>query len=546
MPRHVSAARFDYRTRRVPCTEDTRTEVLATIYDSFKGGNLNTDEVLPTKGNVQGRIFWLDGVAGTGKSTIAQTVANHFEETKMLGGSFFCSRDNADGSNVNLIFLTIAYQLSSFNPMFKKHLSEAMGRDADVQYALPSRQLKKLIVEPLGAVMLNQGFPQCIIVIDALDECKDENSISTILSALADSASDLLQLKFFITSRPVMNIVDGFRETGLMKDTSALVLHSIPSDISDKDIHIYLDKQLSRIRRSFGLGSSWPSMEDLNSLVKQSCGLFIFAATAVKFIEDPNITNPEGQLVRLMSTAYIVSGKNLPSPHSHLDTLYLQVLHEAFPNISGEQRVRLKTVLGTVVLLFDPLDPESLEALLGLNEHTVRATLCRLHSIIIVPDAGAGSVRLIHPSSHDFLIDGDRCNDINFVVNPQLQNTFLAECCLRALQTLSPDMCKIGNPSLYNQEVSDLQDKIATHIPLHIQYACQHWASHLSSNNIHDTILELLDRFCSNQLLNWLEVMSLLGTLDGAISALQSAHQIVRVSALSSLADQSANNDHFK
>jgi len=107
-------------------------------------------------------------------------------------------------------------------------------------------------------------------------------------------------------------------------------------------------------------------------------------------------------------------------------------------------------------------------------------------------------------------------------------------------------MCKIGDPSLYNQEVSGLQDKIATHIPLHIQYACQHWASHLSSNNIHDTILELLDRFCSNQLLNWLEVMSLLGTLDGAISALQSAHQIVKVSALNCLADQSANNDHLK
>src|SRR5882762_303259 len=139
MPRHVSAARFDYRAGRVPCTEDTRTEVLATIYDWFKGGNLNTDEVLPTRGNVQGRIFWLDGVAGTGKSTIAQTVANHFDETGELGGSFFCSRDDANCSNINLIFLTIAYQLSSFNLMFKKPISEAMGKDADVQYALPSR-----------------------------------------------------------------------------------------------------------------------------------------------------------------------------------------------------------------------------------------------------------------------------------------------------------------------------------------------------------------------------------------------------------------------
>src|SRR5258705_597267 len=351
MPRHVIAARFDYGTRRVLCTEDTRTEVLATIYNWFKEENLNTEMVLPTKGNIEGRIFWLDGVAGTGKSTIAQTVANHFEESKKLGGSFFCSRDNADCSNLNLIFLTIAYQLSSFNPMFKKCLSEAMGMDADVQYALPSRQLKKLIVEPLGAIMCDEGFPPCIIVIDALDECKDNNSISTILSALADSAGDLFPLKFFITSRPVVNIINGFSETRLIKDTNALVLHSIPSDISDKDIHIYLEKRLSRIKRSFKLRSSWPSQENINSLVKQSSGLFIFAATAANFIEDRNTHDPEGQLVRLMSMTYIMSSKGPPSPHSQLDMLYLQVLREAFPTISGTQRARLKTVLGTVVLL---------------------------------------------------------------------------------------------------------------------------------------------------------------------------------------------------
>src|SRR6266404_4347622 len=137
-------------------------EVLATIYDWYMGKNVNTDKVLPTKGNVEGRIFWLDGMAGTGKSTISQTVANHFDETGDLGGSFFCSRDDAECSNVDLIFLTIAYELTSFNPTFKKHVSEAMRKNSGVEYALPSRQLKKLIVEPLGAVMRDETFPPCI------------------------------------------------------------------------------------------------------------------------------------------------------------------------------------------------------------------------------------------------------------------------------------------------------------------------------------------------------------------------------------------------
>src|SRR5258705_7205571 len=482
MPRHVAAARFDYyKVGRVPCTEATRTEVLATIYGWFKQGDQEPGEILQTEGNVKGRIFWLDGVAGTGKSTIAQTVANHFDRAGGLGASFFCSRDDAKCSDVKMIFLTISYQLSSFNPTFKKHVSEAMCKDPDIQYALPSRQLKKLIVEPLGVAIRDESFPPCIIIIDALDECKDQNSISTILSALADSSSHLFPLKLFITSRPATNVVQGFRMTGLMNDTSTLVLHSIPSDISKKDIYVYRKKRLLYTGQLFSLPSPWPSEENLALLVKQSCGLFIYAATAANFIEDQYVSNPQGQLVHVMSSTYFASSEGTPSPHSKLDELYLQVLHEAFPVISGEQRAELKTVLGTVALLTDPLDPESLEALVDLNENTVRMTLRRLHSMVIVPDAGVGPIRLIHPSSHDFLINSDRCKDVNFAVNPQLQNSFLAACCLQALQTLSPNMCKIEGPSLCNHEVSNLQQRIATHIPLHIQYACRHWATHLSS-----------------------------------------------------------------
>jgi len=37
------------------------------------------------------RIFWLNGLAGTGKSTIAQTFAEMAFADGKLGASFFCS-----------------------------------------------------------------------------------------------------------------------------------------------------------------------------------------------------------------------------------------------------------------------------------------------------------------------------------------------------------------------------------------------------------------------------------------------------------------------
>src|SRR5258706_368000 len=178
MPRFALAARFDQDCKRVTCAEDTRTEILDIIYRWFRGDVSETANPLQTKGNQHGCIFWLDGVAGTGKSTIAQTIADHFNKTHELGASFFCSRDNADCSNTGLVFPTIAYQLGLFNPSFRMHLSDVMDKDPHVQSALSLRQLEKLIINPLHAA--KETFQPCIIVIDALDECKDENATSKI------------------------------------------------------------------------------------------------------------------------------------------------------------------------------------------------------------------------------------------------------------------------------------------------------------------------------------------------------------------------------
>jgi len=191
--------------------------------------------------------------------------------------------------------------------------------------------------------------------------------------------------------------------------------------------------------------------------------------------------------------------------------------------------MRLQAVLGSIVLLSDALEAESLEGLLGLEEDTVRSTLLHLHSIAIVPGPGRGCVRLIHPSFHDFLVDSSRCDDANFAVNAQLQHALLAERCLRVLDTLVPDICKIGDRSLCNQEVDDLASRIMTHIPAHVQYACRHWASHLVKGHMNDEILALMLGFCLRQFLNWLEVMSLLGELGIAVTALQLAHAAVKV-----------------
>jgi hypothetical protein len=63
------------------------------------------------KGSEKSAIFYFNGLVGTGKSVIAQTVAERMPSGGLLGASFFCSRAFEDRNNIHLIFPTLAYPI---------------------------------------------------------------------------------------------------------------------------------------------------------------------------------------------------------------------------------------------------------------------------------------------------------------------------------------------------------------------------------------------------------------------------------------------------
>ena len=93
---------------------------------------------------------------------------------------------------------------------------EALAANPDINRSLPSIQLEKLIVEPLKAAT-GTSLEGQVIIIDALDECRDDGAVSAIISALSQFTADLRPLKFLITSRPEIRIVKGFRYESLLK-----------------------------------------------------------------------------------------------------------------------------------------------------------------------------------------------------------------------------------------------------------------------------------------------------------------------------------------
>ena len=522
IPLYAVAARYDCHPDRRACLETTRTKVLDGILTWAHG---RAPSGGPAADSASERpIFWLNGLAGTGKTTVAYTVAERCHEEHILGASFFCSRSDSDCNNPSMIFTTIAYQLGLFYPPYRELVAEILRKDPLLVYSSVSRQFEELIVRPLES--LRDHFPLCLVVIDALDECRDKNVTSAILSTLLKYAEALLPLRFFVTSRPESHLVTSFDAPGYQNAFGKLLLHEVALDLVTADIHHYLTTSLAETGRRFKLPDSWPAEADVDTLSRLANGLFIFAATAVKFIEDQNYNDPDGQLKVLTSTA------TSRGSHRLLDDLYLQVLHSAFPGVDRSLSGRIKSTLGSIVVIRDSLPPADLSRLVELPPDTVYTSLVGLHSVLVVPESteSTANIRIIHPTFAEFLLDSTRCTSRPFVTNSRHQHTLLLHGCLSAMRELKRDICDIRDPSLLNIEVPGFHSRMAEVLPSYLRYACRHWPTHLSNGDLSDDIVDALVGFAENRLLYWVEACSLLGILRDAISGLNESQRMLVVS----------------
>ncbi|CEO59702.1 hypothetical protein PMG11_04369 [Penicillium brasilianum] len=183
------------------CLEGTRTDILHKISEWAFSPHERS-------------IFWLQGMAGTGKSTISRTVANSLKHTHHLGASFFFKRGEEDRGNAKKIFPTLIKQLMLRISGLKSGVQKALDHDPEIATKSLKEQFEQLLLQPL--LNLNQlgRHPQtAVIVIDALDECDHDQDIRTIIRLLPIlQRAKVIRLRIFLTSRPELPINLGFSD----------------------------------------------------------------------------------------------------------------------------------------------------------------------------------------------------------------------------------------------------------------------------------------------------------------------------------------------
>ena len=463
-------------------------------------------------------VFWLNGLAGTGKSTIAQSTAEHLFADGQLGASFFCSRDFKDRSDLRFIFPTLSFQLAYKYPNFRSVLIPLLQSDPDIEYEPLHSQMERLIVDPLKRTQIST-----VIIIDALDECIDDEPQSAILSVMGRLVEQIPKVKFFITGRPEPRIQSGFRLKLLRPLTKIFVLHTVEHSVVNADIRRFFKTRLSELAQQHQL-TGWPSDDHVDLLCERAAGLFVYAVATVKFLGH-KVCPPKQQLnviITLPECTTYEGGTQFKS-NTTLDSLYTSILQTAFDceEYPGPDS-KIQSTIGTVVLVVNSLPPSAIAELIGLETEQVMMILMLVQSLLILSDDPNYPVKPFHKSFSDFIVDPSRCLNKRFYISPEtLQQKLTIDCLGLMNNALEQNLLSLPDYAL-NCEVKGLPDRIKDYISPALEYACKSWHNHLTKTKEDiGHILTALHIFLAEKFLPWLEVISILGAARDAITGLE-------------------------
>ncbi|RSL40369.1 hypothetical protein CEP53_013401, partial [Fusarium sp. AF-6] len=398
-----------------PCLPGTQRRILSEIQDWAE--SLNGEA-----------IFWLHGMAGTGKTSVALTVANALNErepftaggkppsTAFLGASFFFKQGDATRNSTRSLFPTLARCLAEVFPNLKSHIVSAINDRLAIGTKAPPQQLRHLIVEPLSALDDEAFLPvRLVVVVDALDECLKQTEAEELIEMLATLEQlHQVQLRLLITSRRDKHLLGSFERLPSVLYRPPLldkVQASVEKDESMDDITLYISHTLARIADKHGVSKNWIGEAEIHKLCQKADGLFIYAATVCRFIDAEDFADEEARQERL-EQIFDDEGE-ADSPQQKVDEIYLKVL--SFPHLDKSTKktrerifARTGTVLGFLAVLFEPVSVSALGLLAALSRETLDGILRQLNSIVSIPQDEKAPLGLVHLSFRDFILSEER------------------------------------------------------------------------------------------------------------------------------------------
>ncbi|KAH7093961.1 hypothetical protein BKA62DRAFT_784932, partial [Auriculariales sp. MPI-PUGE-AT-0066] len=426
------------------CTEGTRTGILSDMQTW----------ALAEYGPI---VYWLAGLAGTGKTTIASSLCRQLMAAGITVVSFFISRHSSERNTIYSVITTLAHQLALSSSVSRGIISTVLGKQPPITVRPIAEQTQELLVGPLNAIRAASAtaHQQLVIVIDAMDECDDfaasegRDLLRTLVPALCHRGHNV---KLFLTSRyePELRAMLDRVFDGAQDERETFLLHEVRESYVSADIRTFLTKGFVDIRERFPrVRSTWPPLYQVNELVEMSGKLFVFASTVLLWIGETK-ASPISRLTEVLATIRDSRpvGLHERSPYGYLDALYLTILRNATSDVDPNSvtNSRLRQVLFMVICGNYPVSLGVVSDVLTLKHHESCALLDSLSAVVHIPSTVERydyigipenmKIKAFHKSFPDFLIDPKRCNDPRFCILHDREEPRLALATVQATQNL--------------------------------------------------------------------------------------------------------------
>lgn len=507
-----------------PCTEGTRQWVLEQIHSWLR------DLEAPN-------ILLLSGSPGAGKSTIAWTLASQLQAEGRLGCDFFCKRDDITLSDPTTIWRTVAFHLAQRDPHFADRVIENLnagkvdptrvdiGLHFDILIKDPAAwasskhtqaqgrgtvgvPVRGSRVGRLGITPMHESTETrfSVVILDALDECGSDSSQSTQRRIFMDSITKWSSLhpmfKLIITSR------DQGIPPALQNACHRIILETgdLVGAQSNLDIQCFFEQRFAHIASRYPSLQSWPGESIVKQLTDIAAGLFIWAETVARFLEQ----GPPNKQLKL-----VLDG-NFREEGNGIDNLYHQILRLSFEDAKTYVLQTFRNVIGAILLAKIPLYRNDLYRLLErLEDHSSIDYILWKLSSLISDGKGDRPIHIIHLSFIEFMCDPKRCPE-KFYIDHQVHSQIMALACFQVMNVdLQFNICQIETSYLPNDALN-LASRIRKAIPSHLSYSCLFGAEHLQSSAFNIKILQEVKTFMYTRLLFWLEVLSILKEVKSA------------------------------
>ena len=465
-------------------------------------------------------IFWLNGMAGTGKSTIARTVARFFPTEQLAAATFFFKRGEADRGNATRLFPTLSRQLAIKIPGLAPSLRNALTTDPDVGKKSLKVQFQELLLQPLLELdRLSLQIRVIFMVIDALDECDTDDDIRVILQLLPQLQElSTVRLRIFLTSRPELPIRLGFSKM-TNHQYQDLALHEIPEEVTAHDISLFLKDRFWKIQDKKDVPTDWPGEYAIRTLVEMSVPLFISAATVCRYVESK--LDPVKELADLIKDQAKYSTK--------MDKTYLPVLMRLLSGRDEEDKdltlQYFQRIVGSIILFADSLPVNAVARFLGLQERLISNLLDSFRSVLRLPSGRDQPVQILHQSFRDFLLQ----TGSQFYIDKGQTHKNIALQCLSTMRAkLKKDICNLNN---YGTKRMDIDERLINHhLQPELQYSCRYWVRHLEQCVVSSDMAQEVLLFLQQHFLHWVEAMATLGLASEVVLMINALQMITQVS----------------